>query len=199
MAKKPAAKAGGKPPTEQPPEQPVVRVRDISEYTPDPNNPNKGTERGDYMLDHSIEQYGLGRSVVSTDDNVIAAGNGTLEKAFEKGITEVIEIETTGNQLVVVKRTDWDNIEHPQAQGYRVADNRSGEVRLQWDGERLLANMSKGLDIEKMFHPIEIQDLIASSQAEAVVAPEDFPEYGDDIATDYCCPKCGYEWSGSTE
>lgn len=27
-------------------------------------------------------------------------------------------------------------------------------------------------------------------------APEDFPEYGDDIETAYCCPKCGYEWSG---
>lgn len=28
-------------------------------------------------------------------------------------------------------------------------------------------------------------------------APDEFPEYDDDIDTDYCCPKCGYEWSGS--
>lgn len=27
-------------------------------------------------------------------------------------------------------------------------------------------------------------------------APEDFPGYGADISTEYCCPKCGYEWSG---
>jgi hypothetical protein len=27
-------------------------------------------------------------------------------------------------------------------------------------------------------------------------APEVFPEYGEDISTDYCCSKCGYEWSG---
>lgn len=26
--------------------------------------------------------------------------------------------------------------------------------------------------------------------------PEDFGEYGDDIETEYCCPKCGYKWSG---
>jgi hypothetical protein len=32
--------------------------------------------------------------------------------------------------------------------------------------------------------------------AEQPTPPEDFPEYGEEIATDYCCPKCGYEWSG---
>ena len=26
--------------------------------------------------------------------------------------------------------------------------------------------------------------------------PPEFPAYGDDIATQYCCPQCGYEWSG---
>ena len=26
--------------------------------------------------------------------------------------------------------------------------------------------------------------------------PPEFPSYDDDIATDYCCPQCGYEWSG---
>lgn len=29
------------------------------------------------------------------------------------------------------------------------------------------------------------------------VPPEDFQEYGEDLETEYCCPKCGYEWSGS--
>ena len=28
-------------------------------------------------------------------------------------------------------------------------------------------------------------------------APEGFNEYGEDIATEYKCPKCGYEWSGN--
>jgi hypothetical protein len=26
--------------------------------------------------------------------------------------------------------------------------------------------------------------------------PEDFSEYDESIDTEYCCPKCGYEWSG---
>jgi hypothetical protein len=32
--------------------------------------------------------------------------------------------------------------------------------------------------------------------APAVEPPEDFPEYDEDLETEYCCPKCGYEWSG---
>ena len=31
---------------------------------------------------------------------------------------------------------------------------------------------------------------------EDIAAPEDFGEYGDDIDTQYQCPKCQYEWSG---
>jgi hypothetical protein len=27
-------------------------------------------------------------------------------------------------------------------------------------------------------------------------APQEFSEYGEDIATEYSCPKCGYQWSG---
>lgn len=26
--------------------------------------------------------------------------------------------------------------------------------------------------------------------------PESFPSYDEAIETDYCCPRCGYEWSG---
>lgn len=29
--------------------------------------------------------------------------------------------------------------------------------------------------------------------------PDDFPSYGEDIETRYCCPKCGYRWSGKPD
>ena len=32
--------------------------------------------------------------------------------------------------------------------------------------------------------------------ASSPVAPKEFPAYDENIATAYCCPKCGYEWSG---
>lgn len=37
------------------------------------------------------------------------------------------------------------------------------------------------------------QDAPSPTEAEA---PEDFPSYDETIETEYCCPKCGYEWSG---
>ncbi len=30
----------------------------------------------------------------------------------------------------------------------------------------------------------------------AKIAPTEFPAYDDDLATDYCCPRCDFEWSG---
>lgn len=43
-----------------------------------------------------------------------------------------------------------------------------------------------------------IEDML-STQPEAIKVvepPEKFQEYDEDIDTQYCCPKCGYEWSG---
>jgi len=48
-----------------------------------------------------------------------------------------------------------------------------------------------------------IQAMIAKiAEDEGIIpkdAPDEFPEYGDDIETEFKCPKCGYEWSGSPE
>lgn len=41
-----------------------------------------------------------------------------------------------------------------------------------------------------------LANLAASASAPVVEAPEDFAEYDEDIDTDFCCPKCGYRWSG---
>lgn len=47
-----------------------------------------------------------------------------------------------------------------------------------------------------------LQQMLADMAEEAGIvpaeatAPEDFGEYGEGIETEYCCPKCGYQWSG---
>jgi len=55
------------------------------------------------------------------------------------------------------------------------------EVTNENDGLRLLANMiqHQHLENEKAYEP-----------------PDEFPEHDEEIDTEYCCPKCGYEWSG---
>lgn len=48
-----------------------------------------------------------------------------------------------------------------------------------------------------------LQQMLADMAEEAGIvppeqkeSPEDFDEYGEEIETEYCCPKCGYKWSG---
>ncbi len=44
-----------------------------------------------------------------------------------------------------------------------------------------------------------LRESLTDSEVQVPVAPEDFKEYGEDIETKYCCPKCGYQWSGKPE
>lgn len=51
--------------------------------------------------------------------------------------------------------------------------------------------------VQQMFSDLAVREGLVPS--EPPDAPEDFPTYGEDIETAYCCPKCGYEWSGKPQ
>jgi hypothetical protein len=140
---------------------PKITRRKVTDYTPDPHNANKGTERGQYMVDTSVEQVGLARSIVAAADGTIPAGNKTLQAAVDAGITDVIEVETDGRALVVVKRTDWATVDSEAARKYAYLDNRASEVGLAWDAEQVLADLGAGVDLSDMFHDDEIEMLLA--------------------------------------
>lgn len=57
----------------------------------------------------------------------------------------------------------------------------------------VLESLLRGLSIQ--FEGLEDM-LAAQPEPVEVEAPEAFPAYGEDLETQYCCPKCGYEWSG---
>lgn len=111
-------------------------IKTIADLTPDPVNANRGTERGSALLDTSIERYGLGRSIVTDRDGVVLAGNKTMEAAGQKGLDKVRVVETKGDELVVVRRMD---LEHgtPEATGLALADNRVGQVSLDFDMDQV--------------------------------------------------------------
>ncbi len=55
-------------------------------------------------------------------------------------------------------------------------------------------------DIKDMIEDIEIPDLKEMEfKEDDIQPPEDFGEYDESIETDYCCPKCGYAWSGKAK
>jgi len=128
----------------------------VSDLVLDEHNANKGTERGRYMLDHSLRQYGAGRSILLDKNGRIIAGNKTVEVATDVGIEDVIVVQTDGTKLVAVQRTDLDLETDQEARQLAYADNRASEVGLQWDPAALQFDLDAGLDLSGMFQEWEL-------------------------------------------
>lgn len=109
---------------------------DISLLIPDNDNFNKHTEFGMTLLEKSIRRNKFGRSVLVDKNNRIIAGNGVVETASNIGETKAIIVETTGDKLVVVKRTDVD-LDSTQGRELAFTDNQIAHVDLEWDKEAL--------------------------------------------------------------
>ena len=133
--------------------------RKISDLIPDHANANKGTERGRYALEASLRQYGAGRSILLDKDGRIIAGNKTVEVAADVGLEDVIVVQTDGKQIVAVQRTDLD-IDSEAGRGLAYADNRVGQLDLEWDAEQVLADLNAGMDLSGMWKQDELDELL---------------------------------------
>jgi hypothetical protein len=111
----------------------------------DDKNANRGTERGRKALAASLKRYGAGRSILLDKKGRVIAGNKTLEQAKAAGHKDVIVVETDGSQLVAVKRTDLD-LRDKKARALAVADNRVGELDLEWETD-VLADLKTSADL----------------------------------------------------
>lgn len=112
----------------------------------DTKNFNKHTEFGMGTLEKSLREYGAGRSILVDKDNNIIAGNGIAEVAGQVGITKTKIVETTGDELVVVKRTDIE-LDSAQGRGMALADNATAAADLEWD-EGLVAAEADKYDLD---------------------------------------------------
>lgn len=144
------------------PIEPKVTRRKLTDYQPDMSNANAGSERGLQMIEDSLSQDGVGRSIVADAYDRIPAGNKTLEAAINAGIEDVIEIEDDGHSIIVHKRRDWDlNDINGAARRYAYRDNRASEVGLSWSAEQLLADVNAGFDFAHLFSEGELAALLA--------------------------------------
>lgn len=101
-------------------------------------NFNKGTQYGAHLLEESIGKFGLGRSILIDKNNRIIAGNKTVENAGAMGMEDVLIVETTGNQIVAVKRTDID-LDTKEGREMAMADNATSAANLAWDADMIFA------------------------------------------------------------
>jgi hypothetical protein len=114
-----------------------VKIED-SGLRPDTQNANEGTQRGLGLLDKSLRKLGAGRSILTDKNGNVIAGNKTLERAADIDLPVRI-IETDGNELIAVKRTDLDLYSETdkRARQLAYADNKVAELDLAWKPEQI--------------------------------------------------------------
>lgn len=120
----------------------------------DDKNFNKHTEFGMSLLEKSLRENGAGRSILLDKDNNIIAGNGVVETAGNIGLEKVRIVETNGDEIVAVKRTDI-SLDSEQGRQMALADNATASADLEWDeqnlGECFSEDELKGFGIELSF------------------------------------------------
>jgi hypothetical protein len=160
--------------------------------TQDPMNANRGTVRGRGMLEQSLQRYGAGRAPVADRNGKLIGGNKTAEVAMELGL-DVQLIPSDGKTLYVIQRTDLDLDDDPdhRARELAIADNRVGEVSLEWEPEILSALQDDGVDLDGLWFDEELAEVLNT------VPNVEFPEYTESVEDDvqYAeCPECGHRF-----
>ncbi len=168
----------------------MKEITNLADLQPDKRNANRGTARGRGMVETSLHKYGAGRSILVDKHGQIIAGNKTAEAAGAIDLDGLVVVQSDGTRLVVVQRTDLDLDTDPAARELALADNRAGELGLEWDAG-ILAELGAEIDLSTFWSKDEL----------AVVFQEvpdiEFKEYGEDTADDvkYCtCPECGHRF-----
>lgn len=141
----------------------------LSDLIPDHANANKGTQRGRAALESSLRRYGAGRSILVDRNGRIIAGNKTAEVASDIGMDNVIVVQTDGTQIIAVQRTDLD-IDSETGRGLAYADNRVGELSLDWDAEQVLADLDAGVNLSGLFDKEELDELLSGLKSNDDVA-----------------------------
>ena len=146
------------------------KIIDIEQLAQDQHNFNKGSEQGQELMERSFKEMGAGRSILIDRNGNIIAGNKSQKAAIAAGIKKVRIIETTGDELVAVKRTDVD-IDSAEGRKMAYLDNLTTQVNLTWDQTELQAVQADvpGFDIADF--GFDIEDLPQTEFGGATATP----------------------------
>lgn len=97
---------------------------ELKDLKQDKRNYRKHNDRNITLIRKSVDEAGLGRSIVIDKNNEIIAGNGLVSSISKD--TPIKVVETDGSQLVVVKRTDLDTNDDKRKK-LAVMDNSSSD------------------------------------------------------------------------
>lgn len=160
-----------------------VSVQALAEH---PENVRLHPGRNVDAIKASLAEFGQQKPiVVSADGLYVLAGNGTLRAASELGWERIDVVRST--------------LTGARARAYMLADNRTTDLSV-WDPDGLVASLAALRDEDARLVELagwdETEAHAILDASRGAVAPDAFPQVGDDLKTDHACPKCGYTWSG---
>jgi len=165
--------------------KPKIETVPTADLIPYARNARTHSDEQVAQIAASIREFGFTNPVLIDKSGTIVAGHGRVLAARKLELPEVPCIRL-------------GHLTPAQVRAYVLADNKL-TLNGGWDAEllrsELLAVKEDGLDLALTgFSEVELDRLI--SGLEEPEPPEEFAEAGEDIDTQYKCPKCDYEWSG---
>ena len=159
------------------------KIINIEELVQDEHNFNKGTDEGGRLMERSFKEMGAGRSVLIDKHGKIIAGNKSQKAAIAAGIKRVRVIETTGDELIAVKRTDVE-LESEQGRKMALLDNLTTQVNLAWDEAELqtITGEIEGFDVGDF--GFDIKDMPQTEFATGTKDTDTPPSEHDDISSE---------------
>ncbi|PJF21234.1 MAG: hypothetical protein CUN56_12120 [Phototrophicales bacterium] len=172
--------------------------RTLSDLTLWHDNYNQGDVEA---IQRSIRQFGFNQTI-RIHHNTVMAGNHTV-KALQ-GMMDNQEDAPHGVSLLngewVIPCLDISHLSEVEAQAYAIADNRTADLAQVDEAQLaiLLQQVKEEDDALMQASGYSNTDYEALLQSlDTPTPPDSFKVYDEDIETEYCCPKCGYEWSGN--
>jgi ParB-like chromosome segregation protein Spo0J len=162
----------------------LIERRSVHDLSNDPANARKHNDKNIDAIIASLRRFGQQKPIVIDRNNIVRAGNGTLEAARRLG-WDTIDCVTT-------------SLEGSDAIAYAIADNRTAELA-EWDEDTLAAQLngllteSEEIALSAGFTPEEIEAMVALPDDEPESSSEEIDP--DDFDLDHKCPKCGFEFN----
>jgi ParB-like chromosome segregation protein Spo0J len=149
----------------------------IEKLSLDPANARKHNQKNLDAIKASLRRFGQQKPIVISKDNVVIAGNGTLEAALALGWTTIDCIQS--------------NLKGSEITAYGIADNQTGLLS-EWDddilGKHLQALREDDWDLGDLGFDVSQLEEFKSEELNGF----DYESDMDIIEKGKKCPRCGF-------
>ena len=151
-----------------------IERRSVHDLSNDPANARKHNDKNIDAIIASLRRFGQQKPIVIDKNNIVRAGNGTLEAARRLG-WDTIDCVTTA-------------LQGSDAIAYAIADNRTAELA-EWDEDTLAAQLngllteSEDIALAAGFTPEEIEAMLALVEDEDEPAQVDLSSKWEIVVT----------------